>query len=115
MFGTCCSLRGKVAAYELEALGEIRLSERMYSEMTAEEAADFSKELCSAADRLEREYAGKADRPKGAGWNGTWSAKKKEWGYRDFSTFEEALASIRKAAHWYEKVASLGYGVEAWY
>jgi hypothetical protein len=87
----------------------------MYDDMTAEEAKDFSGELLAAANRLERAHAGKADKPKGAGWNGTWSAKTREWEYHDHSTFEEALAAIREAAHWYDKVAGLGYGVHAWY
>ncbi|MBN2561766.1 MAG: hypothetical protein JXQ75_12630 [Phycisphaerae bacterium] len=115
MVGTCCSLRGKAAAHELEALGENRLSERMYEDMSAEEAEEFAEELRGAGDRLERENAGKADKPKGAGWNGIWNNRKKEWEYQTYSTFEEALATIREAARWYEKVAKLGYGVHAWY
>jgi hypothetical protein len=35
------------------------------------------------------------------------------WG--KYSTFEEALAWIREAARWYEKVGHLGFGVHAWY
>jgi hypothetical protein len=87
----------------------------MHTDMTAEQAAAFAGELRSAADQLERKYAGKADKPKGAGWNGTWNAKTREVEYHDHSTFEEALAAIREAARWYAKVASLGYGVHAWY
>jgi hypothetical protein len=115
MLGTCCSLRGKVAAHELEALGEISLAEGMYGDMTAEEAKTFAHKLRDAADRLEAEHAGEADKPKGAGWNGTWNAEKREVEYHDHSTFEEALAAIREAARWYDKVAGLGYGVHAWY
>jgi hypothetical protein len=115
MLGTCCSLRGKVATHELEALGEISLAEGMYGEMTAEEAENFAHKLRDAADRLEAKHAGKSDKPKGAGWNGEWNAEKKKWEYHDHSTFEEAISAIREAACWYEKVAQLGFGVHAWY
>ncbi len=38
-----------------------------------------------------------------------------ESGYDRYSTFEEALASIRQAADWYGLVGTLGYGVYAWF
>jgi len=115
MLGTCCSLRGKVAEYELEALGEISLAEGMYGDMTAEEAEKFAHKLRDAADRLERKHQRKAQKTKGAGWNGIWNAKTKSWEYQEYSTFAEALLAIREAGRWYEKVASLGYGVHAWF
>jgi hypothetical protein len=113
--GTCCSLRGKAAAYQLEALGETTLANRMYEDMTAEEALDFAQDLAIAATRLEEEHRDEHPKPKGAGWNGTWDPKTKTWGWEDYSTFEEAIATVREAARWYEKVSSLGYGVHAWY
>lgn len=99
-FATCCSLRGKAAAYELDALSEVDLSNRMYDTMTAEEARAFAQELRQAANRLEQKHANDNPKPKGA------------W---DNETFEQALAWIRQAADWYEKVAKLGFGVNAWY
>jgi hypothetical protein len=115
MMGTCCSLRGKAAAHELEALGESHLAAAMFSDMVCTQAEDFARDLREAADRLEREYEGQSNKPKGAGWNGIWNKQKKGWEYLTYSTFEEALARIREAARWYEKVAGLGYGVHAWY
>ena len=115
MMGTCCSLRGKAAARELEALGEHRLAEAIYRDMTCAKVEVFAKKLREAADRLECRHAGQPTKPTGAGWNGLWVAKKKEWEWQSHSTFEEALAAIREAARWYEKVASLGFGVHAWY
>lgn len=109
--GTCCSLRGKVAACELEAVGETALACRMFDDMTAEEAQAFSDELLAAADRLEREHPSRS--LTGCGRNGTWNARTKEVVFRDCSTFDEVLASIREAGRWYRKVASLGYGVRA--
>ena len=114
MLGTCCSLRGKVAAHELQALGETMLAMRMYDDMRADEAIDFAKELRVAADRLEENARDRAKKPKGAGWNGKWNAKEQRWDWQDYSTFEQAIASIREAAVWYEKVGGLGYGVWAW-
>jgi hypothetical protein len=115
MVGTCCSLRGKAAARELEALGETRLSALMFKDMSAEKAAEFAKELWLAADRLQMQRACDYPRPRGAGWNGLWNAKAKRVEYQDFSTFAEALSAIREAARWYEKIAGLGFGVHAWY
>jgi hypothetical protein len=114
MLGTCCSLRGKVAARELAALGESKVSERMFEDMSAEEAIEFADELRAAADRRE-ESALNNKKPSGAGWNGVWNEKAERWDWQDYSTFEQALDSIREAAAWYEKVGSLGYGVWAWY
>jgi len=115
MIATCCSLRGNMAARELEALGERALEARMYSDMTAEEALNFAEELRREADRLEAKHQHDAERPKGAGWNGIWNESTKTCEWQSRSTFEKALAEIRLAARWYEKVGSLGYGVHAWY
>lgn len=115
MLGTCCSLRGKVAADELKALGEVRVSATMYKDMSAESAALFSRELRLVADILEKRYASETEQPLGAGWNGLWNAETKSWEYQKYSTFDEALAAIREAARWYEKVAELGFGVHAWF
>lgn len=115
VLGTCCSLRGKVAAHELEALGEDNLAERMYKDMTATEAVTFAQELDAAVHRLEETYAPAATKPKGAGWNGTRDPETGEINWGMHSSFEEAIAAIRTAARWYEKVGRLGFGVRAWY
>jgi hypothetical protein len=115
MMGTCCSLRGEVAVRELEALDEYALSEDMHRNMVSYEATEFADALRGAADALERRYAVSPEKPRGAGWNGTWSTERKDWDWQNYSTFEQALAAIREAARWYEKVGSLGYGVFAWH
>ena len=115
IMGTCCSLRGKGAARELEALGEAELASGMFSDMTAEGAVTFAVKLDEAVDRLEREHAGKPDKPRGAGWNGTFDRKSKSIVWGTYSTFEEAIAEIRTAARWYKKVGGMGFGVHAWY
>ena len=35
--------------------------------------------------------------------------------YRQEPTFAEGVATIREAARWYEKVSTLGFGVDAWF
>lgn len=83
--------------------------------MEPEEACDFAKHLSAAADRLEAKYGSRKRKPNGARWFGTWSKKRKRWGSGQHSTFEEAIASIREAASWYEKVGHMGCSVHAWY
>jgi hypothetical protein len=85
----------------------------MYKDMTHDEAITFAEKLAVAADRLDRRYARMARKPKGAGYNGTWDKTAQAWVWAEYSTFDEAIASIREAAHWYEKVGSLGFGVHA--
>ncbi|MFI5303065.1 MAG: hypothetical protein ACHREM_33665, partial [Polyangiales bacterium] len=108
--GTCCSLRGKGAAHELEALGEADLAEAMYEDMDSDQAGAFADRLTGAADRLERTFAGKP-KPRGAAWNRIEGGDVREVR----SSFDESVAEIRLAARWYEKVSKLGYGVHAWY
>lgn len=115
MLGSCCSLRGKVAAHELDALGQAALSALMHQDLSAEVAITFAKALRDACDRLEREHQNDAEKPKGAGWNGILDSKTKQWVWQSHSTFEEAIAAIRQAAHWFDKVGKRGFGVHAWY
>lgn len=115
MLGTCCSLRGKAAAYELEALGCVELGERMYDDMTCTQAASFAIELRNAADTLDRKYDGAVEKPHGAGYNGILNPTTHETVWSDYSTFEEAVDTIRDAARWYEKIGGMGFGVHAWY
>jgi hypothetical protein len=115
MLGNCCSLRGKLAAHNLEALGEMGLAGAMYRDMTAEDAIAFARALRDTAGHLERLYADQPDKPKGAGVLGTWDAKRRDWIWQNRVPFDQALTSIREAARWYEKVGRLGFGVYAWY
>jgi hypothetical protein len=66
--GTCCSLRGEsVAAYELETLGETDLSERMYQDMTVEEAKDFLRSASSCSQPTEERACGPKQQTQAAG------------------------------------------------
>ena len=115
IFGSCCWLRGKEAARELEALGESSIADRLYEDMTAEEARDFATELHATADRLTEQHAKEDTKPRGAGWNGVYDLTTKETAWENYSTFEEAIAAVRTAASWYAKVSERGFGVHAWY
>ena len=72
-------------------------------------------QVSTKSDQLQENARDRDKKPKGAGWNGKWNAKEQRWDWQDYSTFEQAIASIREAAVWYEKVGGLGYGVWAWY
>ena len=103
-----------VMVKSLDALGEVELAERMYSDMTCEEALAFAHTLRAAANHLDKQYRRSPTKPKGAAWNGTWDAEKKEWVFETTSTFPEALATVREAADWFETVGEAGFGVIAW-
>lgn len=112
---TCCSLHGKVAAANLDALGEHDAYARMHEDMGAAEALRFAATLRETAGRLEQRQARQAEKPKGTRCGGVVGADSGEFTPWPAPPFEEALASIRQAADWYEKVARLGFGVHAWY
>lgn len=115
MLATCCSLRGKVAAAELDAFGENAVAARMFEHMTAEAALAFAQTIRRAADRIEAQRANDNPKPRGAGQVLMLNAETGDIRYDRYSTFEEALASIRQAADWYGLVGTLGYGVYAWF
>jgi len=115
MLGTCCSLRGKVAADNLEAFGEKALRDLMYVDLPEEQCFALAKELRRAADRLEQRYEHQTDKPEGMSKGGMIDAKTGKITPWPRPSFEEAVASIREAADWYEKVSRLGFGAHAWY
>ncbi len=116
ILGGCCWLLGKIAEIELEALGETALRERMFEDMTAEEAVSFGRALAGTADfheelpEEERFYKHET-----FAWKGTWDRERYAWVFDRPSTFEQAIVSVREAARWYEKVGRLGFGVRAWW
>jgi hypothetical protein len=114
-FGNCCWLRGKVTSYELEALGNADLAGRMYTDMTAEEALAFAGELRQFADEQEKLFSGEGPKPRGCKWTELKiDASGKATTVDEHTTFENAIATIRNAADWYEKTSRLGFGVRAW-
>ena len=104
---SCCVLWATNAANNLNALGMSRLFVQMAQSQDAEQAVQYARELHSATSELERRYWNRRRRPKGA-------RPERSRGLPRCS-FEDALASIRQAADWYEKVGRLGFGVTARY
>ena len=113
--GPCCSLRGKVAAENLHALGETDVCELMHEDVDAAGALRIAARLRGTADGLEQGYAGQTEKPSGGYYGGRLNADTGEFTPWPKPSFEEAITSIRQAADWYEKVARLGFGVHAWY
>lgn len=105
--------RGSEAFRALEALGEGRIGRSMHYNMTAEETATFAVSVGEAADRIERKHGDGTLKPRGQGRDGYWDEDRWEWIWEDHSTFEEAVAAIREAAHWYSTVAGRGLGVRS--
>lgn len=115
MLGTCCSLRGKVAAYELDALGEVVTANLLYESVSSDGARRVADEIDAAITRLESRYRHADEKPNGFEWGGILNLENGSVQPRTSPTFDEALAEIRLAARWYRKVADLGFGVYSWY
>ena len=107
---TCCTIRARLVAIELMALGEERLGRRMLESMSGQEALAFAKELQRAADGLEGKYRGKRRKPTGASVVEL-DESKKAWVLSRPSSFTEAIAVIRGAARWYERIVANGGSV----
>ncbi len=91
------------------------MAARMFEHMSAETALALLREPC-APPAASKPGTGKTTpsreaRDKVLRLN----AETGDIGYDRYSTFEEALASIREAADWYGLVGTLGYGVYAWF
>ncbi len=111
---TCCSLRGKSAANNLKALHEDPIAAEMYTDMTAARALVFATMLRRSADDLETKYAGHDPKPEGFSYGGSIEITTGAFTPWPRPSFEEALASIREAARWYDKVGRMGFDVHAW-
>lgn len=112
---TCCSLRGHIIAGQLKAFGKSDEAGSFYSDMTSAEAIAFAQRLRNVADDVEKRYAKCEEKPHGAVSWVEWNEERGEWDVKSYSTFEEALTLIRRAADWYEKVGELGFCVYASY
>ncbi len=110
----CCWLRGSAAAFELRALGNENLADRVRNDMTAEEALSFAEELRRFADEQEKLFSGKEPKPRGAWWKAMSIDRGNVRISEGYATFEQALATIRNAAGWFEKTGRLGFGVGTW-
>lgn len=110
--GTCCSLHGKAVVEHLEAFGETDAANLMHANFAVGGARAFSSTLRSAAIRIEQRFANRKDKSKGV-TRADGSDIETETASSTQPSTEEAVASIRQAADWYQKVGRLGFGVYA--
>lgn len=87
----------------------------MTDDMEPAFACEFATRLRMTANDLELRHANEKDKPKGRRTGGVVDISTGRFTPWPEPSFEEAIASIREAADWYEKVGSLGFGVFAWY
>ena len=112
---TCCSFNVEKTAENLASFGYATLATLLKMELTAEMLPDIAQELRRAADALEERYVKPMDTyadPRLGGITDRVPERFNPW-FRP--AFEKALASIRDAADWYEKVGNLGFDVDVWY
>lgn len=112
---TCCSFNTEAAAKNLVSLGHKALAELLHMSWAAEMLPDVAQELRDAADAFDRRYVQPMDSYDDPILGGISGAVKERFNPCMRPAFEAALASIRKAADWYEKVGGLGFGVDVWY
>ncbi len=111
--GNCCTLYAEPAYLELKALGLRDLAADMRDPISAEDAIGLASMLRKAVRGQEVEYSEKDVKPHGRGIAGHVDDASGQFVWTRFTTFEDALACIRQAADWYEKVGTLGFGVNA--
>lgn len=112
---TCCSFNTDAATKNLDALKKKALARLLHEDIGEEPVLAVAKELRLAADAIEGRYVESADTDDSRGEGGVIDIATEKFTPWSRPRFEEALASIRKAADWYEKVGRLGFGVEVWF
>lgn len=112
---TCCSFNTEKAAKSLTTFGHVALSNLLHMELEAEKLPDVAKELRRAASDADERYVRPMDTFDDPQRGGITADVKERFNPCLRPAFEEALASIRHAADWYEKVGRLGFDVEVWY
>ena len=86
----------------------------MLKDMTPRRTAAFARALRRAIVSLENQTTGCRRWPRrGAGHDGLYDRQRSKWVYKRYSTLAETIAAIHIAASWFDKVASLGFGVYA--
>jgi hypothetical protein len=108
---TCCTFFAELARLNLIALSEDGLAEDMEDDLSSEHAVHLAR-------RIEAWLSGAEDVRMKLGQGPLGRVTAVSLGDDDvvhpiaYASFEQALASIRVAACWYEYVGSLGYGVK---
>lgn len=112
---TCCSFNTKEAAQNLASMGHDALARLLHEEIESPRLTYVAKELRRAADEFEKQHVEPMDTFDDPSLGGISGAVKERFNPCLRPAFEAALASIRKAADWYEKVGRLGFDVMVWY
>jgi hypothetical protein len=108
----CCWLKAGDIAEELRALGEYDLAERMQRNMSPSTAMKLAASLAKTAHVLERRYRRRRQKPNGAWFGPRFDPMEKRIIPGKISTFEEAIATIQRAATWFRTVGKAGCSVE---
>lgn len=112
---TCCSFSMRDATETLAAMGKVGLEDLLHKALLVEDLPTIVDELRRTADWFESRYVEPADAGDHVQQGGVTNLVTGDPISWSRSRFEEALASLRKAADWYEKVGALGFDVEVWY
>lgn len=108
--GTCCSFDGQVLIDNLRAFGETQPADVIY-DVAAEGALLVANLFRMTASGIERRYRGMEGSMPGTSMDGMLNFSTGEFTPWPKVPIEEAIASIRKAAVWYEVVGRLGFDV----
>lgn len=110
--GSCCTLFADSARKNLIAAYEFGLANDMEDDLSSEHAFMLGLRILAWAEEAEGRLSdlGAGERPRGR----VTAVTSDEEGLRAVAhaKFEEAIASVRVAARWYEHVARRGYGVK---
>lgn len=112
---TCCSLCTTSAAEALCTLGRPVIERFLRGSLPIDALPTIAQELRQAADSIEQRYVEPTDRDGVAQPGGIIDIETGNLTPWSRHRLDEALASIRQAADWYQKVEALGFDVEAWY
>ena len=113
IFGTNCWYRGKVIAYELEALGHENLGDEFYQDKDSDELPELKSELESILKNLDSKSEEEKKNLKGAGWNGHFENGKMVW--ETYSNYENITNEIKDVINWLEILIKNECGFRAWY
>jgi hypothetical protein len=114
-FINTCSFNTEVAVETLVSFEEFALASLLKAETDVERMPFVAKELRRAVSRLEVQYVEPTDTPDGPRTGGFLTVVTEKFIPQSRLPFETALTSLLRAADWYEKVGSLGFGVTVWY
>lgn len=112
---TCCSFNTEAASKHLVTLGNVTLAELLHMELVTEKLPYVAKELRRTADAFDERYVQPMDTYDDPVLGGITDTVKERFNSCLRPAFEAALASIRQAADWYEKIGRLGFDVGVWY